>query len=124
MNDNTIDKPISLLLGIYLGLDQKPIDPQSVGLFKTPVMPSLRIIKNPLDNKLCFTGKLGGRYTDYQHPIKEFRRKVLISRKAKKMLESNTLKRTRVPKVAIIKVLAQHIHLYHCQSEEMMKFLE
>ena len=51
LNDEIIDQPISIILGINVGQNQQVIDPTSLNLFNTPVMPSLSIVKNPLDGK-------------------------------------------------------------------------
>ena len=86
-------------------------------------MSSMRIIQNPIDGKMCFAGKVGGRHPDFQHPVKQFRRRMLITKKAKEIIETNTLQRTKVPVDKIIQVLGQHFYLYHGQSGEMIEFL-
>ena len=60
--DEPLDEPISILLGINVGLGQEVIDPTSLDLFNTPVMPSIEIDKNTLDGHFCFAGGFGGRY--------------------------------------------------------------
>ena len=45
LHDYAIDEPVSILLGIHLGLNKKPVNPQSLGLLNTPIMPNLKIIQ-------------------------------------------------------------------------------
>ena len=48
LTDEIIDQPISILLGINVGLNQQVIDPTSLNLFSTPVIPSLPMEANTL----------------------------------------------------------------------------
>ena len=70
LEDEIIEEPINILLGINVGLDREIIDPASVNLLNTPVLPNIKIIRNPFNDKYCFAGTFGGKYMDFQHPIK------------------------------------------------------
>ena len=51
-------------------------------------MSSMRIIQNPIDGKMGFAGKMGGRHSDFQHLVKQFRKIILIPKRAKEMIEA------------------------------------
>ena len=86
LKDFTLEQHIGVLLEIELGLEQESINPKSVGLFDTPILPNLKVIQNPINGMMCFAGKMGGRYFDFEHPISEFRKKMKISQKVINMI--------------------------------------
>ena len=64
LDNHTLEQPISLPLGIQLGLEQESVKPELVELFDSPILPNLKIIKNPINN-ISFASKMGGRYSDF-----------------------------------------------------------
>ena len=70
LEDEMLDELISILLGINVGLDLEIVDPTTLDIFDTPVMPNIKITKNPVNGKYCFVGSFGGKHSDFQHPVK------------------------------------------------------
>ena len=120
LDDQTIDKEIDILMSLPLVLETRYVNPYELDLFKSPLFSNIKIMQNQYTDSFLFAGKLGGSSDLYDHPIVEMRREMRVNERVVSQLES--IQRESIPIDRQIKVLCQHIHLYHGEDKQAMEF--
>ena len=69
LDDNTMEREVDLIMSLPLCLGTQSVNLAELNLFKSPVFPNITVMRNDYDHTYSFSGKLGGSYDDYHHPM-------------------------------------------------------
>ena len=106
-----MEREVDLIMSLPLCLGTQSVNLAELNLFKSPVFPNIAVMKNDYNHTYSFSGKLGGSYDDYHHPMPRLARPMTVTQSVIDRIK--TITKQVIPLHNTLQVFLKHIRTHH-----------